>query len=205
MASGLPLGAMELVERELIGDARIFGPAQPDLCRAASDNNDWRAFALLCLFDHKRVVDEVAAALLQLVPPELARHKQIDEGQFRAPFALYPQKSAERFVEISCSLSETQLLIANSASWKIRPPLHIRPGYGRVRLLCTGRDEALSVLEQLRRFCISQKLSLNAAYIDPPAIDSFRLPLEDQAASQITLSLKERFDPSRCMNPFAHF
>ncbi len=202
LASGLPLCALEIVEVETNGNGsgstecqlivQVEGPA-------------------------RLVVD-----LSTQIEAELAafKVKKIDNLEAQKVLTYALASTADYCVEAAASLSLLQALLENlrnKHSEKLRGNLRVRPACGRLYLHSTSKkqvDSDLELLTGILRSCRQQAdgsalagweaLTLAARYGSFIG-NSKRLAAIEPATIALYKRIKEKFDPSLCLNPQANF
>lgn len=200
LSSGLPLCALEIVELET----------------ARNGSNECQ------LIVQVEGPSQLVADLSTQIEVELAafRVKKIDNLEAQKVLTYALASPTDYCVEAAASLSLLQALLENlrnRQSEKLRGNLRVRPACGRLYLHSTSKEQVDSDLELLTgilRSCRQQadgsalagweSLTLAARYGSFIG-NSKRLAAIEPAAVALYKRIKDKFDPSLCLNPQANF
>ena len=206
LSSGLPLCALEIVEVESNGDERASGIGIVE-------------YQLIVQVEgpSQLVADLSAQIEVALTGFELKRIDNL-EAQKLLTYAL---ASASDFcVEAAASLSLLRALLENlnnKQGGKLRGKLRVRPACGRLFLHSSSKEQVDSDLELLTgilRSCRQQADGSALASWEVLTLatryglftgSSKRLTASEPAAIALYKRIKEKFDPSLCLNPQANF
>lgn len=199
IASGLPVSAMELIDGQYANAESI----PQHLSNVVS--HEHRFALILAISGHAEVVNEIAEQVVSLVGPYLEITCREEKGTVLEAIDSIASQSGLRTTDgettIESALSLRALVYGMKTWWQTvgGPPVHIRPGTGRIRMRVPTAD----VPEVIARMTASmpQESSLALALSDQTCqYRVIRHPTSDSLNS-IEKTLKIHFDASNMLNP----
>jgi len=191
MLSGLPIAVLELVESASLSAILPLG---------AAAGTSQKFFMLCQIYEHEQVIMETLPQLQAMQTSGFwsFTFEQELSGQLLKAVSDMPTP----FMEIDCAPSVMALLWQEVSQISLAERVRVRPGAGRMRLSCDEKTFS-EVRASLSRWCEKKSMSFSVAWIDRDRVIASEVPQGNAAASNIITKIKQQFDPSGCLSPFA--
>ncbi len=199
--TGLPITGLDML---LNGDPQLE-PLFLEMLPNTVFNADSNSALIVNLAEHKSVVAELLPRVASYCELMASDTVKLDNHQANELF---------RGIESTFANSEWQLqsplpqpivknILPDLIESDVRFVLHYRPLSGRCRFSCQSDSSLTKIVKAIGRQATEQA-PLTVAYPDAGReYHLHRLPSEDPQIQQIKKNLKQWFDPSGCLNPFA--
>jgi FAD/FMN-containing dehydrogenase len=199
--TGLPVAGLELLfSRDVL--PTFLPPGAVDIPVGAAERHSCALFVYIS--EYASVLSELKPQIESLCAPAATKISQMIDDNAGKVFESIEGRCADfECVETSVPLQTARAIVSYIFNSGLYINAHYRPGPGRLRLLSkdqTMLHQAIAIVAQYA----SAVEPLVVAYPDHEYDYHLRrLPAEDANLQRIKAELKESFDPTGCMNPFA--
>lgn len=195
LQSGLPLASLDICSASKLRESELNNNA--DVSRVLSA--DCQNILSYSLAEHHEVIEEVKPILEQIATAQRPC-SMVDTKTLLELLQVPPQ-----YVEMSCAPGVVPKIVSALKDFLKIESVTARPGAGRLRAVLRTGCEVDTFVRTLQQVATKIATPITCAVVAEDSYRVFHAPEEHSPSADLVASIKSKFDPNGCLNPFANF